>query len=205
MALAATKLADAAQGTWTNVVLLPCLQSAYDELETLLNIAEVPLQKKRSAVITVEIGDTELDEYPADFIEPIKLEERNMGSTDLYAPMTRTEWDINAVPGPVLGYWDYRDNKILFLGATTDRDVRVYYVRSLTPLSSSSINIEIPQAKNFLAFRTAQIAINDIGNMPTKAESFQAEIDEAKDKLIRRLLKNTQGLGVRRMGYKGRR
>lgn len=205
MALSAVKLNDASQAIWTNGVLLPCLQSAYDELETLLNIAEAPIQKKRSAVITVEIGDVELDEYPADFIEPIKMEERALGSTELFVPMTETEWDVNTLPGPYLRWWDWRDNKILFLGATTDRDVRLYYTRSLTPLSSASINIEIPQAKNFLAARTAQIAAKDIGNMPTKAEEFEKDVEEAKDKLIRRLVKNKQGLGVRRMGYRGRR
>jgi hypothetical protein len=205
-AQAAVLLNDASQAFWTNTVLLPCLTKANEELEQLLEINEVPLQKQVSQVIDVDSGDTELA-LPTNFVEPIHLQERLRDSTDDWSDfLTRVSWiDPNDTTSSVIDSWAWRDNKVLINPPDNDREVLLYYTRKLTPLVAAGDTVELAQSKTWLAARTAQIAAQNLGNNPTKAEELQVDVARAEDMLLRRLVKNTQALGVRRQGYKGNR
>lgn len=202
---AAVKVNDASKSTYSYTVQQPLVAMANRELQILLELNGIPLLKERSIVITVEAGDTELDSYPADFIEPIHLEERHLGSTNEadFVAMTEKDWEPNVAPTSVLRYWTFRDNKIYFVGVTEDREVRLKYRRTLTPLTTSGAALEIADAQTWLAERVAQMIENDIMNSPTKAAMRNPAVLSAESKLISKLLKNTQGLGSRRRPYRG--
>lgn len=204
---AAVLLNDASQVMWTNTILLPCLTKASEEFEQELEINEIPVLKKvQSPVTSVEIGDTELDEYPTDFVEPINLFERRLSSSDDWVKVTEVEFiDKNVDDSSEIVQWAYLNNLIYINPPTTDREIYLEFVRKLTAITSANSVIDINQSKTFLAQRTAQIAAKDLGNNTTKAIAMQPEVDRALDRIIRRLLKNKQGTGgARRRGYKGR-
>lgn len=205
MAQSAYLLNDRLQAIWTNTVLLPALTKAGEELETLMELNEIAFVKRKSITISAEAADTELDEYPTDFLEPIDLYERLLNSSANWMEMDVQEFEPdNWVPGISKQVWAYRNGKIYFPVSTTDRDIRLRYNGTMTPLVGTGSTVDIPSAKTFLAARAAQIAAISIGNSPTLGEQLQSGVDDASDKLIRRLSKNSQNLGSRRIGYKGR-
>lgn len=207
LAQSAVLLNDPAQSTWTNTVLLPCLTKAGEELEQHFEVNEIPIQKQVSIVIEVTTADTELAQLPTDMVEPIHLWERTDDSTEDWIKVREVEFiDMNMNDTNQIVQWAYRNGKIYINSPTTDREVKLDYVRSMTALDSTGATVEVQQAKNFLAARTAQIAAANIGNNPSKAASLEEDVTTCLDRLIRRMLKNKQGVGgARRIGYKGAR
>lgn len=209
MARSAVLLNDAAQATWTNTVLLPCLAHANEELEQELLLYEIPLLRQvQSPVTSVEIADAELDEYPVDFIVPIELWERALNSTnpDDWKQVDEVEdIDKSKDTSSEITEWNFRNNKIYFNPPTSARETYLVYERMITAVSIAGSTIELPQSRLFLATRTAQIAALNLGNSPTKADSLQKDVDINLDRVIRRLGKNKQGTGgARRLPYRGR-
>src|SRR6187551_4121470 len=78
---AAILLTDPQQMYWSDIILLPLLNKANDELALLFEREELPLLLEEQApVTTVEPGDTTMDEVPIDMVEPIRLWDRSPGS-----------------------------------------------------------------------------------------------------------------------------
>lgn len=205
-AQAALLLNDPSQLLWTNTKLLPCLTKANEELELELEIYQIPVQRQvASPVTSVEIGDTELDEYPTDFIEPIKMFERALGSSDGWGEVKEfSDVDANLTTNARIIQWTYRNLKIYINPPTSDREIYLLYTRGLTAVTVAGSTIEVPQAKTYLSARTAQIAALNLGNSPTKSMSLQPDVDKSLDRILRRLGKNKQGVGgSRRKPYKG--
>lgn len=200
---AAVKLNDPGQSVYTNVVLLPFAGMASRELESLLEMNDIPIIKQKSTAVTVLTGATSLGSYPVDFVEPLWLKERTNGSSDLYVDMDEREWEPDIAADASLKYWAFRNNIIYFPAASTDRQVFMTYHRMLNPLTVAGSNVEVTGSRNWLAQRTAQMVAKDVMNSPTKALEMQKDVDLAQDLLIRRLVKNKQGMGVRRRAYRG--
>lgn len=199
----AVKLNDPSASIYNSTVVLPFVAMAAKELEGILEVNEIPILKQRSSVLSVLALAVELASYPVDFVEPISIEERDAGSTDLFTEMVESEWEPNATPDVDLRYWNFRDGKIKFLGATTPRDIRLKYIRNITVIAAVGTNLEPVGARLFLASRAAQMVEKDVMNSPTKALEREQEVKDNKDMLIRRLVKNKQGVGVRRRPYRG--
>lgn len=200
-------LNDAAQALFTDAVLLPYVAQAALEFEGHCRVNEIPLEVRVSNIVTVEIGDTELDEYPVDFIEPLSLKERPLGSSDSWSRDITEVQDVdpNAITSDSVNQWAFRNNKIYINPPTTDREIRLLYVGSLTAITTTGSTVDLISAKSFLAARAAQLCAKNGGNNPTKAAEMQPDVDEAKDLLIRGLVKNNQTSGAGRRGaYKGR-
>lgn len=200
-------LNDAAQALFTDTVLIPHVAQAALEFESHCRVNEIPLEVRVGVVISVEIGDTELDELPTDFIEPVSLRERPLGSSDSWSNNITEVDDIdpNALLFQSINQWAFRNNKIYINPPLTDREVRLLYVGSLTAVTIPGSTIDLIQSKSFLAVRAAQLAAKFTGNNPTKAGDMQPDVDEAKDLLIRGLVKNNQNSGAaRRRGYSKR-
>ena len=199
----AAKLNDPSRSVYTNTVQLPFLGMANRELQILLELNGIPVLKDKSIPITVLANSTELAQYPPDFVEPIQLQERDFGSSDQFVDMEEREWVPDEPTTNWLRYWVYQDGAINFLGAKVDREIRLKYRRSLNPLTVAGSNIEIADSQPWLVARVCQLVENDVMNSPTRAQLREYEVKNAKDDLIRKLLKNTQALGVRRRPYRG--
>ena len=183
--------------------LIPLMQKAYRELQTkmLLNGISVVKEFTVLAPIPVEIGNTALGDgsgLPTDLVYPIALSERPLGSTQLFADMKEEAWEIDAKPGISLVYWSWREEEIKFLGATTDREIRIKYMKGLSRITSAASPISVNNATTWLAARTAAIAAFVLGSNPSRAEGLNGDAAQALEDLLRYLVKRTQGLPVRR-------
>jgi len=208
MMRAATHLNDINQLVYDNVVLLPMLNNALDELEEELSVYEVTPLRRDSIIILVPQGSLELPQMPIDFVEAIALHERRMGSTDLWTQVKESVViDANRSINPIdsVVQWTVRATEIAINPPSTDREVMLQYITGLTPITQDDITIDIEQSRRFLALVTARNAARDLGNSITKANSFEIDIARARDRLTRRLQKQTQhGMGTRRRPYAGR-
>lgn len=118
--------------TWTKERLFKHLLQAHKDLQVELLLHGLPVIKKVSPIIVVSAGSLNLGaNQPTDLVEPISLWERANGSSDSFVEMKEKGWEPETVQANELRYWDWRGELILFVGATSARDVKVKYKASI--------------------------------------------------------------------------
>jgi len=187
--------------TWNNAVLFPYLKLAYDELVKHYQDAGVSFLSEVSTVVDVAAGIKSITSI-TDLILAKKLEERADGSTGLYTPMTETDWELGIDLTEELRFWNFREGEIKLVGATSAREVRVYYMKTLSSLSTVSSTVAIPDGKLFLVYRTAALAAGLSGGNGDRALELNREAQFFKDTLINIQVKGSQGLPVRHKRYR---
>lgn len=202
---AASMLNDTAKTLYTYTVQLPYLKSAHQMLEQEGNIHGVPLNLISEYESTVAAGDIALS-LPTSFFLPLSLMERTSGSTleTDYYPMQEVAnvLDLRLEPTNILQYWDWRHNCVNFIGATVDRQVRMFYWRQLTAPNSDGSIIAQAGADNYLAFKTAALCARYIMADYERADSLDIQAAMSLDQLMTLLTKNTQGIRVRRLPFR---
>jgi hypothetical protein len=91
---------DANRTVLTYSVQLPYLNMALSELKEYFGLYDIPVTNKSVEDIEVAAGVTEIifnavgsnPSLPADLIEPLKLWERNSGSTESFIPMQKNRF-----------------------------------------------------------------------------------------------------------------
>ncbi len=199
---AAVYLNDAAKARWTYTILLPYLKSALGELQAELESNDLPPLYEIATIITVLAGATEVT-LPADFVFPMYLEERAVGETR-FQPMEELSWEPDDDQDSKLNNWVFREGKIQLLGATTTREVRLRYLRSLSSVVASNSVIEVPNAKQFLAAQTASLASTFGGMATARGTTAGDKAQYFKRLLIGALTKRLQDRPVRRRRYQWR-
>jgi len=98
---------------------------------------------------------------PANMLYPTHLWERATGTNDNFESMHQVQ---DGLPGQqqnqVLGKWEWRNNNINFMGATTQRDIRMRYYGALPTFFSSTLDfsstyVPIFDCTDALAYMTA--------------------------------------------------
>lgn len=202
---ARTYLNDAGASIWTNTILLPYLKEAYRDLLISLYLNSIPVvREKTSAPISVNAGTLTLT-LPADLLEPIKLKERLFGSSESYIPMSEKDFEPDVEQTESLRFWAWREEAINFVGATTKRDVLLFYWKTLTLPTAGTSTLGFLYSEIYLGPRTAGYAAGSVGNPTLAKEAF--DTSEIKlDKIIRANVKGQQALPTRRIPYRrGRR
>jgi hypothetical protein len=168
-------LNDANQQLWDDPTLMPMLQRAHQELQVQLRQRAAPVMKTQSAQV-VNAGQ-QLITGLADIVSPIKLIE----SAPFGLPSLMTEADPLPLiaPGPTLQWWNWDGSEITLIGATTTREVLVYYWRQLPVPKVGTDNILILDGEMWLAPRTAAIAWGVTG----ADVMYQALAQEAQSRL----------------------
>ncbi len=204
------RLNDTAQDNFTNDVILPYAQDAADELQLQLELYGALVLEKMSPIIKVPqftgaVGTSQdllsLGLLPNDMLEPQKVEERLSGSTDLFYDMTRRMWEPNILPTDSLRYWDYREENIFFIGATTVRDIKLYYLKRLIVVSDINSVISVNNSQQFMIPRTAALCAQYIGENQARAQELNNEAKEHLVDTIRIAVKSKQGTRTRRRPY----
>lgn len=203
MALAAARLNDASQNTYTDAVLFPFLVMAYQELQAECDANSISIIKDIQASTDVDAGETTLAP-PDDLVAPIALYERANGDTNNanWKKMFQREWEPNAEPSESLIYWVWREGEFKFLGATTDREVKIRYLRDLDALVDEDSNIaNVANARLFLQYRTAAMCASDI----MKIEKIANRLDNQAERYLKNTLnvetKNNQGFVTTRRPF----
>ena len=196
---AAALLNDPTQKMFTDVILLPYVKRAFEDLQLELHVSQVQVLNEISTVQTVNALATAFPSLPADLVQPSKMEERSVGSADTFTPMYEKEWEPNASQDVSLRYWVWREQVINFIGATTAREVKLYYLKSLTSIIDAGSIIPVNYCKSYMAARTAYYAAAYVGENPTKAKMLRDDADEALEKLMTIDANRRQSLPVRRI------
>jgi hypothetical protein len=203
---AAVLLTDPQQMYWSDIVLLPLLNKANNELALLFEREELPiLLEEQSPVTKVDPGDKIMDEIPTDMVEPIRMWERALGSQEKWAEVNQViNIDKNFTTSNRVAEWAWRRAQIFITPPTQSREVMLDYFRTIMPLDFAGSLVEVPKAKTWLAARTAQLACLHVGNNPTRYNELDPEVAKAEDVLLRTMGKRVQGAyGVRRRPYRG--
>jgi hypothetical protein len=165
LTIARTYLNDDAATLWQDQLLFPKLQQAHREMQQLLKSFAVPVMRTMSPIIEVLANATTLT-LPSNVMEPIQLwETSHGGDISTLVPMTEADplpfLDPN---GNSLGYWQWADEIVSFIGCTANRDVVMKYWRQLNIPQLNTDLVGFLNAEMYLGPRTAALAAISTGN-----------------------------------------
>jgi hypothetical protein len=199
-------LNDTSAAIYTDAVMLPFINKAYDELQSIFNDNDIPVNAEDTLVLTVPANTVTLSltstpALPADFMFPITLWERQQADnlqSDfmlMFARRTLPKRD----PDTYLIDWVWQGEVIKLIGATAITEVQIYYKKKLTAIASGATEVLITDAKTFLAERLAGMCSFYIGENETRAATLQQAAELSADRLISRIVKMRQDTPVRRL------
>lgn len=206
------RLNDFNQSNFTNDVLTPYAQDAADEMQLELELNGIlALEKITSTPIVIPkvsnfvpgqfVSMSSLSLLPSDMLEPQAIEERLSGSTDLFRDMVRRMWTPDILPTDSLRYWNYREEDIFFLGATTNRDIVIKYLKRLVVITDPSSTVSINNSQLYMITKIAALAARFVGENETRASELDAEALTYLNKVTRIGVKSKQGTRTRRRPF----
>lgn len=211
---AAVLMNDQAKAVYTNAVVLPYLKIALKDLQMEYEINNIPVTNETDDEVVVEIGINVVNEfggdppnYPEDLVEIQQIWERLDGSEDPYIPLDKFEFlphNLEGVALPSLSYWSWQDEKIKFnpLGATSDRQLKIDYIKSLfAGVTTADSAISVINSENFLSYRTAALCASFIGENPTRSQELNAEARISLDQALGISNKGRQAITTRRRPF----
>jgi hypothetical protein len=206
---------------FTDPVLIPFLNSGYRQLQYELANNGIETFIKDNVVFTltpvvavdpsvqVTLSDSGYNDgtnnynppqLPTDMLVPLRLWERQTGSTELWIPMQQRK---DGLPGENqqqrLRYWEWRTDGLVFLGATQSEDIRVRYESFLPDVVQGTDPIQIRVATDAVAYFTAGFACQSRGS-PAAAQ-FESMGEEASRKMKVRGVRRQQHTMHRRKPY----
>ena len=205
---AAALLNDTALSIYTYAVQLPYLKMAVDDLQLQVEANNIAISNDVSAAINVASGVTKLTysstpPYPSDLVSIQALYEREDLTTQDWMQMRRCDFlpEITSTSN-YLTWWCWQDQEIRFLGATSDREIKIHYTSAaIANVTSSSSSIYVYNAISPLAFKTASLCARFIGENPTRADSLQIEANTAYEYFLAILIKENQVNSSRRRPF----
>ena len=194
-----TYMNDPAATIYTDAKLLPLLKTAYGFLETSLEKNGIQCKNKVTEPVVIPVGIKNFP-IPDDFMWPISMDERLKDSTDLFMPMVNRRWVPSIQTTDKLIYWIWNFEVIEFLGANTDREVRLYYQKSFPAIQSINSFI-LSKAEQYLSAKVAALAHLYLSQTPTLAQPANEAAENNLDEILTIFIKKTQSMPVRRKPY----
>lgn len=200
---------DAAGSVFNNATLMPLLNSAYRAIQRELAEAGVSVLVSQvdldlpltSGLTTMELSDSSAPQLPTDLLVPHQLWEQQAGSSDLFVSLEKIVGGLpNLQPGSFLRMWEWREDSIQLLGATSEVTVRLRYEKVLPQLVIGTDPILIRASSDALAYLTAAVAARARGARALAAD-MQSTAAEATAKLIHRYIPPEQFKARRRKPY----
>ncbi len=194
-----TYMNDPSASIYTDAKLLPLLKTAYGFLETSLEKNGIQCKNKVTDPVPIMVGVKNFP-IPDDFMWPIAMDERLKDSSDLFIPMIQRRWTPSLLTTDKLIYWNWNFEVIEFLGANTDREVRLFYQKSFPTIQSVNSFI-LSKAEQYLSAKVAALAHLYISQNPTLAEPANQAAENNLDEILTIFIKKTQSMPVRRKPY----
>lgn len=204
---ARVKLNDLTGSTFKDSILLPILNDIYQDFqETLIDnkvpVTESVLYPARLIPLSTDQNKPVLFPFPpSNLYQPQWIGERLPGSLDVYVPLTERPWDVNERITDSLRYYVWREEKIWFPGATTDREVLLRYLKFLGEITSAKDDIPISNSRAYLSFKLGADAAKLINRDYDLSANLNAEAEKALTKLTGISAKEKQGSPVRRRPF----
>lgn len=196
-------LNDPTGAIYQDTPMLGVVKKVYRELQTRLRAYGISSTKEVSATVPVVAGTVALSEgggLPTDMIAPIWVGERPQGSasTVQFEEMDEGEFEPEQTLDTNLRFWEWREDEIKFLGASTNREVKIRYFKSLSPITTTASTIAIIDSESWMAQRAASVASLVLGSNPTRAASLQSDLTDIWDDFIAGAVRRKQAIPVRR-------
>lgn len=210
-------LADTANSTF------PILQSAYEYVQQeltnrgyetptkeaiLLNVTPVPAAVQGPSTQAFIGYDQYFDGQnknnapllPQDLIAPLRLWERQNGSTARFTVMQMANDGLDSLPQySFLRQWEWRDDKIYLIGSTQAEDLRIRYKSYFPALTDGNSIVRIFQGGNAIAY---DAALKFSGPRAGEAAAyFSGERDAAIKQLTTRIARKNQRRNSRPQPY----
>jgi hypothetical protein len=152
------------------------------------------------ASVTLAQGDTSLsvgtaNELPSNFIIPIRLWEKQNGK---WKEMSQSpdHLPINADPKDCLLWWEWREGKLKFIGATQAIDLKIQYRGSIPEVNVPLDTIPINGLDEVVIAKACAIG-GVIGEL-NQAQYWESTASELLDRFIQTNMKPYQAVGFRR-------
>ena len=189
--------------TWSDPILMPFLQEAFGELIQELELNDIGVIRRTSAIIKVPALTFNLPFQPADIVEPVDMMESKLGASldsfiDMQGPLNYLPADD---PYPDrLRYWSFNAEIISFVGCRQDRQVRLRYDAALPPPNKLTDSLGFIFAERYIGPRTAALALASVERDPTFVDNI------AQNALYKIIQTNVVGdqRPVRRRAYRSR-
>jgi len=195
-------LNDVVGDLYTNVVLIPYLKIANDDLSDELVDNGSTVSKEISQAIPLSAGGTQ-PALPNDIIVPIEIYEKDSGQDDsYYRYMEQRPFLPNILPGRELSVWSWREQAINVLGSNQNKVLRIRYYRLITQVSGENSNIELTHALNYLAYHTAALVSEHVGQNRAKAIDLESVAAVKLSKLLKKEVKQTHSKATRRKPFR---
>jgi hypothetical protein len=214
LTLARSLMNDAAGVVFTDAVLIPFLNSAYDALQrelaeagasVLTDQMDLDLPLESNGVTPTQLNDTSTPQLPTDLLVPHQLWEMVTGSCDVFVPMEKITGGLpNLNPSSYLRFWEWIADNINLVGATQAITVRIRYEKALPEVVYNTDPILIRAATDPVAYATAAMAARSRGAQALAADLAEAA-EEAAEQVIQRYVRGEQFKGRRRKPYGYRR
>lgn len=215
MDLSASLMNDSAKSSYTYAAQIPYLNMALAELQEQFQLNNVAVtDQTTTSPITIPIGTVSINpiagegkgpppNYPDDLVEVRGIFERLSGSTDSYISLTKKQSYVhNDITTNSLLFWVWESQRIKFLGANTEREVVIHYVKTLFPrIVDSSQSLGIINAKTYLMYKTAALCSHFIGENKTRSDELNGLATLAIDRAIGIGTKAKQGMNTRRRPF----
>lgn len=183
----------------TDEKFLPYLRMAYNYLQS--EMQSNGIQCINSEEVKTILANT--DEYlplPADLVIPRTILERGDGTTDEYREMSYRNNIPSITPGTYLNYWTYRLDRIFFLPATTNRQVKLIY-QNAYPAVQDPNGMLLGKAETYLTAKSAALYLLFVRQSPTLAEQANTIAERELAEIINAQVKLMQSIPIRRKGY----
>lgn len=206
-------LNDTEQAVYTNTVQLPYLNIALRELEEVMEENNIGSTNGTREGISLPAGQTELVigpsttlNLPLDLIEIRQAYERTVGDSMSYSEIQRVEflpafnsderWQFQI-------YWKWQDQKMQFLGSTTDEQIKIEYIKRRVPKIVDPVqSIDIIGAQTFLEYRTAALVAEYVMENETRAATLNGNTQLSLDRFLSINTKGRQAIITRRRPFR---
>lgn len=190
---------------FTYTVQTNYLNIALAELRESLEQYNIQRVNKTVTNLVLLAGATEIDQadLPNDLVAPQHLWERTNGQSEDWLDMQRVEFlPPYEVMTTCLVYWAYYEQNLNFIGATSDRNLRLDYIADALPkIIDPTDDINMIDAQSFLHFRTAALCSEFVGENQTRAQALNNNATIAMDRLLQIMVKDKQAIATRRRPF----
>ena len=186
---------------------LPYLKLAVKAVTLKMQNAQLSTLKEESSILVLPVNTTVISAIttpalPSDLLDLIRVEERLSGSSETFQELQSSEWEPETTPGSVLGVYTWRELEIKFVGATTIRDVKLSYYKSLATISSENSVIPDENLHLPLAIYTAALIARYSGENYQRYNDLMRDFGDAWTEYIQIQVKRNQANPIRRPGYR---
>ena len=207
----ASLMNDTGKTAYTYVTMLPYLNMALDELQEEMERHNVPVTDETAAYIRIPVGtlkvtpieSPELPHFPDDLLEVRALSERLYGTSDPFTPMHRNNFlNVRTLSTSLLDF-SWTGQEIRFIGAVTDRELKLDYLRELIRNADSGHTpIPIMGVKSYLAYKAASFCAKYVAENPERAKLLLDDADGCMDNILGISAKGRQGITTRRKPFR---